>query len=384
MDNPNNQHQNRKRHVTEISLAPKLLDRYVAKEFLFGYIVALAVVLSLRTMLDLVMEFDEFTEEKGGLLTVLAGIFDYYGPKLFEYFRDFSGMIILLAAVFSLVRMTRNNELTAVLASGISLKRLIMPIVLLGFALNFLAVLNQELILPRLANKLVRGRDESIRLKKMSVPFMLDRDESLLSAHQYDHQTKTLYDMLVILRRDQQMIGRITATQAVWDDSAQAWLLQDGQYFTDATDLEQQPEFVRQPIDQYQSAFSADVLWLFLNGHSKSLMSTPQLTDLLRWPLKPGDRAEALSEKHFRFTDPIINMVMLLVSLPLLVSREQRSTKTSIFLATAGAGGCYIATFVCKLLAAGSLTPMHAMFAAWLPIIVFLPLSVLALDSLKT
>ena len=74
-------------------------------------------------------------------------------------------------------------------------------------------------------------------------------------------------------------------------------------------------------------------------------------------------------------------MVMLLLGLPMLVSRERRNTKTAMFLAFAGAGGCFVATFACKLLGGAVLDPL---LSASLPIIVFLPLSVLALDGLKT
>ena len=147
------------------------------------------------------------------------------------------------------------------------------------------------------------------------------------------------------------------------------------------------------PIGEYRSALSAEYLWLQRNANYKSLMSARELNWLLKRKLadavRRGDKRykqnaeyrEAISEKHFRFTDPIINMVMLLLGLPLLVSRERRSTKTAIFLTLLGSGGCFVTTFVCKLLAGGTLDPL---LAAWMPIVVFLPLSVLAFDGLKT
>jgi len=366
----------------ELTIAPRILDQYVAREFMIGYFISLSSVLLLRVLIELFLQLDELSEEQSGVFSVLSNILNYFGPKLFEYFRDFSGMMVLLAAVFSLMRMTRQNELTAVLASGVSLKRIITPIVILGFCLNLLMVIDQELILPQLADKLLRKPDEMSKLKIKRVPPLPDIGESLLTANKYDPQTQTMFNMLVILREKSQMTGRITAEKAVWNHHLSVWELENGREY--GSDLDSQSQKITRGyknITQYKSELSADNLWLFLNSHSKSLMSSADLSALLRKRLKPGDRADAIGEKHFRFTDPIINMVMLLVGLPLLISRERRSTKTSIFLAMIGAGGCFILTFACKLMAGGSVDPI---FAAWLPIIIFLPLSVLALDSIKT
>ena len=94
-----------------------------------------------------------------------------------------------------------------------------------------------------------------------------------------------------------------------------------------------------------------------------------------------AQRREIISEKHFRFTDPIINLVMLLLSLPMLVSRERTSSKTTRLLAMLLPCACFIATFACKIMGADLLDPL---LAAWLPLIIFLPISVLALDAVKT
>jgi lipopolysaccharide export system permease protein len=359
----------------ELGLNCKLLDRYVGREFLISYAIAVLVVLTLRVLMDLFIQFDEFIETQRGAAGLIANIADYYGPKIFEYFRDFSGTMIIMAAAFSLARLMRQNELTAVLASGISLKRVIAPVVLLGFGLNILMVLDQELVLPRLASKLVRSHEEVEELKTIPIWLLPDRGGALLCARKYDPQNQVMTDVTVIQRREGRVTGRITAKSAKWNEEMLGWDLENG-VIKDADG--------ERPLERYGSDLTAEYLWLQRHREAKSLMSSADLSELLRKDavkLRPADRREALSEKHFRFTDPIINMVMLLTGLPLLVSRERRSTKTAIFLALAGSGGCFVATFVCKLLAGDILGPL---WAGWLPIIIFLPVSVLALDSLKT
>jgi lipopolysaccharide export system permease protein len=372
----------------DLGLTPGILDRYVASEFLFNYLIAIAVVLSLRVLIDLFIEFDEFVETKPGgapgTLQVVTNILGFYGPKLFEFFRDFSGAIVLLAAAFSLTRMTRHNELTVVLASGISLKRVIVPIVLLGFVLNMLMVFDQEVILPRLADKLVRQHDEMDHLRIVRTLLLPDRDQSVLYAREYDPQSQTITDMNVVLRQEGVMVGQITADQAKWD--GKGWLLVEGRrWFYGSSDGSGDSSGAAvkpvQIVTRYESDLTPEYLWLQRNSNYKSLMSSGELTGLLQRGLKQAEYNEVISEKHFRFADPVINMVMLMLGLPMLISREKRSTKTSMFLAFAGAGGCFVATFACKLLGGNVIDPF---MSAALPIIVFTPLSFLSLDGIKT
>ena len=369
----------------KLGFMPKILDRYVAKEFLISYMIAIMVVLSLRVLIDLFLQFDEFVETKAtgqspGIFEVAGFILDYYVPKLFEYFRDFSGMIILLAAVFSLMRMTRQNELTAILASGISLKRVVAPIVLLGFGLNIVMVVDQEFILPLLADKLIRKHDETSELQTVKDFLLPDRNQSLLYGQKFKPQSKTIKNMLVLLRDKGQMVGHITADKAQWDVERKVWKLTEGLNFDEVSGSESQRQ---QKILIYESDITPEYIWLQRNSSFKSLMSYTELNRLIRRrQLKRIDEIEAISETHFRLANPIINMVMLLLGLPMLVSREKRSTKSAIFMAMLGAGGCFVATFACKLMA-GSVIE-DPFIAAALPIIIFTPLSILALDGIKT
>ena len=364
----------------------KILDRYIAREFLFSYIIALFVVLSLRILLDMLMEFDEFAETGSVVMNILG----YYGPKTFEYFRDFSGAIIMLAAAFSLARLTRQNELIAVLASGTSLKRLIAPIVLIGFLLNLLMVCDQEFIIPKFADQLTRKHDETGQNQKKVTPvwLQLDRDNALLSAKKFNPNDNTLTDLTIITRHQTTATGRIVAEQAQWDYQKNCWILKNGLLFTNQNGAQQN---AITPITEYPSDLNPEFLWLQRNSGYKTYMSSAELNQLLQRAQKPAELAETLSEKHFRFTDPIINMVMLLLGLPLFASREPKSSPATFLLACLGAGGCFVATFACKLLIGQDLfsfimpnSDLQYKIIAWLPIIIFTPLSILALDSIKT
>ena len=371
------------------SLGLGIIDRYVSREYLISYLIAIGVLLSLRILVDLFVELDEFVESKDGqspsAMMVASYILNYYGPKVFEYFRDLSGTIVLIAAAFSLARMTRQNELVAILASGISLKRVIAPIVLLGLLLNCLMIVDQELILPRLANKLVRDRDEMAGEKSFPIRLLTDHNgQTMVYSTEFDPKTEVMKKPLIIFRDDYTMSSIIKADSAKWDEQTHSWVFTNGFQYTDSND----PEKAKVAVSSYKSELNPEFLSVQRNSAYKSLMSNSDLTKLInRGGMKPADKAEAISEKHSRFTDPIINMIMLLVGLPMLVTREKKKNKIAYAYMICGAGGCFLATFACKILASGNIyvtTDAHRALISFLPIIIFAPVSLLAVDAIKT
>src|ERR1041385_3716919 len=146
----------------------KLLDRYVATNFLKNYFISFFVLVGIYIVLDMIFAFDELVEVNSTLsglnavIAFLSYIGDYYFYQMFLYFVHLSGIIPVVAGAFTLIRMVRFNELTAILSSGVPLIRVALPIVVCALVLNGLLWVDQELIIPNLIPKLVRKHDYAI------------------------------------------------------------------------------------------------------------------------------------------------------------------------------------------------------------------------------
>ena len=168
----------------------KILDKYVVKNFLIGYAIAFCVLIGLRIIIDLFVNLDEFTEHPDlNTMAVMKHILVFYGLNCTLYFREFAGMITVVAASFSFGKMVRSNELVAVMASGVSLKRVIAPIILLALLLTGILVIDQELVIPPLANKLVRSHDDIPGRESYNVWFISDGNGSLICSQKFDVRT---------------------------------------------------------------------------------------------------------------------------------------------------------------------------------------------------
>ena len=134
----------------------KLIDRYVVFVFARVFMICFFTLLGLFLIADIVGNLAEllrFGKSQGGLFKVLL---DYYGPKVPWFFDLMSRVAALIAAVFTVTWLQRNNELAALMAAGVSRWRIVKPLVISVAVIAFLAALNRELLLPRLARELTR------------------------------------------------------------------------------------------------------------------------------------------------------------------------------------------------------------------------------------
>lgn len=379
----------------------KILDRYIAKNFLYGYCIVLFVMIGMFLTIDLFMHLDEFAE----LLTehpelnltvkdVMVDIARFYGIRCILWYKDMAGMIIVIAAVFSLTRMTRNNELIAVMASGMSLKRILAPILLLVLFLTGLMVVDQEFVIPQYAYQLTQKHDDLSNDEAYDIWFMGDEKGNLFCSSKYVEATQILSEPIIILRKPAgniddvyRVTGKITAASAVYDPQRKGWVFTEGRRIMLAENQSQAASGqVSEQIDFYPSTLTASDIPIRKREGFKSLLSLRQLTELEKNAgARKTDLAELALQKHNRITDPIVNLIMLMVALPVLVCRDPKAMKTAVLVSFLTTTSCFLVVFICRLFATevffGQIRPA---LWAWLPIFIFFPIAIIQIDSMKT
>ena len=371
----------------------KILDKYIAKNFLIGYAIMFGVLMGLVMSIDLFINLGEFAEHSDlGTGAVIMNIIRYYAAQSTLWFRDLAGMITVVAATFSLARLTRNNELIAVMASGVSLKRVIAPIIALATLLTGILLIDQEIVIPRLARQLIKSHDTLPDEETYQLWFMSDNHASLISAARYSEKTQVMTLPTILIREEinkvvYRVVGQIQADEAVYDPQREGWKLLNGRRQKIATSAEE-VDFIAEPepVDFYPSELTPEDIPLRQQEDYKALLSSRQLAKLARERgTRIKDQAEFYLHKHSRITKPIINMVMLLVALPVLVCRDPKTMKTAIMKSFGITAACFIVTFACEMLATEAVMGrIRPELWAWAPVFIFLPIAVIEIDSMKT
>ena len=128
----------------------RLLDRTLFFAYLRAYLFVLVSLLSLYVILDLFTNIEDFAQHVHGLPAVMAHIAKYYGYRVMQYFDRLCEAITLLAAMFTVAWMQRNNELLPFLSAGVPTRRVIRPVLFGAAFMLGLGIANQEFVIPRI------------------------------------------------------------------------------------------------------------------------------------------------------------------------------------------------------------------------------------------
>ena len=384
----------------------KILDRYILKTFLLSLLISTAALMGIVLILDLVINVNRLfnlsaTARLTGFWTIFAGLLDYYFYKLFDYFQWIASPAILVAAAASLVRLNRSREIVGIKAAGVSLYRVMWPMIAVALVMDAFYIVNQELILPAIAVQLARSPDDLEIKKEFAVDFIRDENNNILYAPLYDPKTREMRAEAKILddgtpfylarvrvfRRDSKFLplGTIEAEKAAWDPKAQGWRLTGGVRLPppkEPTLLDRSPEGPEgDPVDFYASNVGPAEILRHRASDFYRYMAYGELRVLAEDPMR-SNRQTLQVTMHQHVTGPIMNLLLLLLGLPFVAGRDDRNYFSSIGVAIGLIVGVYAMTFAAT--AFGQQGHIGALLAAWLPVFVVLPASVLSMEALRT
>jgi len=374
----------------------KIVDRYITRYFLQSFLVCYFSLTCIYIVFDFFTNLDEFVRaaDRGGGVASLFVL--YYGPQTLAFLDRVLGLLILTAAMFTVAWLQRQQEMTALLAAGVSRTRATMPVVVGAVALIAFGVINREVILPRMIHLLSRSNTDLLGEKARSIQA------------RYDNSTDILLRGEAAFRKDQRISqpnfllppnldqygGQLIAENAYYLPPTQD---RPGGYLLDKMirpkNLHEKPSLswkgrpvVLTPRDYPwlkpdQCFVVSDIDFEQLTGGRvwREYSSTASLIRGLHNPsLDLG--ADVRVRVHGRIVQPLRDLNLLFLGLPLVVRREQRN----VFVAL-GLGVLVVSLFTSVILTCeylGSIYLISPALATWLPFFIFIPLAVAQTDWL--
>jgi lipopolysaccharide export system permease protein len=168
-----------------------ILDKQRYWSFLKAYVICYVSLVGLYIVIDAFSNYDEFAKRADGVVEMFQIMSRFYLIHQSLFFDQLCGVIGMMAAIFTVTWMQRNNEQIAILAAGMSTHRAIRPVLVSSVIVSAIAVFNQEMIMPRFAEELAKSHDDDGQ-RTVHVSGRYDPNSVMIHGMDADRSSKTL------------------------------------------------------------------------------------------------------------------------------------------------------------------------------------------------
>ena len=345
-----------------------IMDRYLIRQYLIYLGIGTVIGAVLIGVVDLLQTLDRFLRVKPPFTTILEH-FVYRLPG--ELYKGLP-MIVLIATVFLFLSLTRQRELDAFKAAGISLYRASLPILLVAGAISVLAVAFQEIVLPDINTKSEEVDRVKIRgqlprhLQRQTQIWYRSSDTRFFRMALLDPAGKSMEGLTVLdISRDFRLEERLDARAAQW--SAEGWQVTDGVFRRAGP----QNRVTSEMFDSRLLAMPEHIDDFIQLQNAPDTMSFLELRAYVARLRDGGHRVTRyLVQLYSKLSFPLVHVIMALVAIPFaLVSPRSGGRAMGIGVAIVIAVGYWVVHSVALAFAQADLLP--AALAAWTANIVF-------------
>lgn len=198
----------------------KILDWYIIRKFIGTYIYAILLIISIAIVFDFNENLSKFTQYHAPWRAI---IFDYYANFIPYYSNLFSPLFVFIAVIFFTSKLASNSEVIAMLAAGVSIKRLMRPYMISCILIAGLTFYLNSFVIPH--GTVIRQNFESLyrnskkNTSAENVQLQVSKNTIAYIQH-YDDQYKRGYGFSLVKFKDKKIVSHMTAMEIQYDTVA--------------------------------------------------------------------------------------------------------------------------------------------------------------------
>jgi lipopolysaccharide export system permease protein len=347
----------------------RLLDRYVIRNFLQGYLYCIAGFISIWLIFDISDNISTFIDQHVGFLLTIR----YYATQVPQILIILLPVSLLLALLFSLGRMSRANEIVSMLTAGVSVPRVLLPLIAIGLltvaataALNYSLAPHAELARKTFLSA-ARARQSPI----VEGQIFRNRTDARTWFIQNFRQGHNVFNTVQVLQQDMHdnIVANYLAARAIYHPDTKAWEFENAKvvHYDAAGNILDEQIYPSLKINNWsETPFrlgSANVRAEFL--------SVPELRRYLQFNSDFPATLLAPFRTHFqyRLALPWTCLVVVCIAAPLGIGYSRRGVLASVASAVILIFSMNFLTHL--FLALGEGDRISPLLAAWTPNVLF-------------
>ncbi len=348
-------------------LGLKRLDWYLMKKFLVTFFLSLLLIIGIVIIFDISERIDDFVSNEAPLHAI---IFDYYLNWIPYFMNMFSPLFVFISVIFFTSIMAANSEVIAILSTGISYHRIMVPYLITATLIAILSLcLNLWIIphanAPRIAfeqkyfkrHREAMGRDIHYKLE----------DDRYVYMESFSTWNNTAYNFTLEEFSEDGLVSKLSAESAQWDSTSSSWKLKNYFIRDYGTGLQDR---IRSG-SQMDTTLSLTVQDFYLNKRTIGQLDREALNQLIQTQKERGDKNVMFAEieKNNRLAMPFSAFVLTIIGVSLSTRKRRGGIGWNIALGIA-IGFTYILFMKFSEMFVHTDT-LPAWIALWLPNILY-------------
>jgi LPS export ABC transporter permease LptG len=347
----------------------RLLDRYVIRNFLQAYLYCIAGFISIWLIFDISDNISTFIDQHVGFLLTIR----YYATQVPQILIILLPVSLLLALLFSLGRMSRANEIVSMLTAGVSVPRVLLPLIAIGLltvaattALNYSLAPHAEL-----ARKTFLSAARAPQGPTVEGQIFRNRSDARTWFIQNFRPGHNVFNTVQVLQQDahDNIVANYLAARAIYYPDTKVWDFENAKvvHYDAAGNILDEQIYPLLKIDNWsETPFRLSSA----NVHAEFL-SVPELRQYLRFNSDFPATLLAPFRTHFqyRLALPWTCLVVVCIAAPLGIGYSRRGVLASVASALILIFSMNFLTHL--FLALGEGDRISPLLAAWTPNVLF-------------
>lgn len=291
----------------------KILDLYILKKFLGTYFMATLLFLAVIAMFDITEKLDAFLTAP-----LKETLFDYFASFLPFFANQLSPLFVFISVIFFTTKMADHSEIIAILASGVSYRRLLLPYMIGATLLAALTFALSNYIIPPTNINRINFTNKYVKNKAVTSGSNIQLQVSpgvVAYMGRFEDHNKTGYSFSLDKYDDLVLVSRLSARSAQYDTTrTYHWKLTDYQIH----DFNNEKESIKKGrnLDTLITIEPKDFL---ISVNDQETLTTPQLTDYIeRQKMRGVANIQSFEiEKEKRIASTLAAFILTLIGMSL-------------------------------------------------------------------
>jgi len=364
-----------------------ILDRYILRSFLFNFVGWNLCFVGIFVIFDMFTNFDSLLQAGKAAGNVPKVLFLYYFFKSIPIVLLLGSILSLTAAMVTLAMLMRNNELVPIQAAGITTLRIVRPLIFAVFCTTALFCVMREVVLPNVQDRITMEASDIAKNEGILLNVVLDNETGvdILGDRVFRSDRRISEPEFVfprsVTRLPLRLTGRLAYHSPATKSRPAGYLLigvREGHILQSPSIMWEGKPILMTPADT--DFLEEDQCFVVTNVPFESLASRDAWRYASLWTLISAARNKSLdvgtsmhATIHSRLTQPVLDMTLLFLGLPVLLIRGGRNVFKAIGLCSLILFGFLLVCYASQFAGANSGMPV---LGAWLPMMIFVPLAV--------